>query len=577
MSAALPGKGLPQAWAGQPQWRVLEIGFGVGLNFLATWHAWRSDPLRPRLLHFCSMDASAVAADELLRAAAEHPELQPLAQALEAQWEGLVPGFHRLVFENGRVLLTLCVGDVPGLLREQSFRADAVFLDGLARSCDPHMAEPRTLKAVTRLARRGATLAASTLAAAVQRELQACGWQLEPVPERGGLAGRYAPAWEPRGQPDLPAMKPAECIVIGAGLAGAAAAASLARRGWSVQVIDGAMSPATGASGLPAGLLAPHQSPDDNLLSRLSRAGVRITLQQAARLAAGIEWERTGTLESRGDDVRPLPPVGEALQPWTREATEAQKRAAGIDVAQSAWWHANAAWIEPAALVRLWLREQGVRFHGGRSVARIRPVETGWLVEDATNTTIASAPLVVVAAALGSAALFDDGALPLHPVRGQLTWAPHGEDAASLPSFPVNGNGHFLPRVPLVERGAWITGSSYGRNDADSDWRPADDLDNLQRVQERMPRAAEVMQAAMARGETRSWSGVRCASADRRPLVGEVAPGLWVSTAMGSRGLTFAALCGELIAARLHGEPLPLEARLAQALDVSRRVRPRSG
>jgi tRNA 5-methylaminomethyl-2-thiouridine biosynthesis bifunctional protein len=67
-----------------------------------------------------------------------------------------------------------------------------------------------------------------------------------------------------------------------------------------------------------------------------------------------------------------------------------------------------------------------------------------------------------------------------------------------------------------------------------------------------------------------AWSGVRWASSDRRPLAGEVEDGLWVSTAMGSRGLTFAALCGEWIAARVHGEPWPLEARLAQALDVVR-------
>jgi tRNA 5-methylaminomethyl-2-thiouridine biosynthesis bifunctional protein len=70
---------------------------------------------------------------------------------------------------------------------------------------------------------------------------------------------------------------------------------------------------------------------------------------------------------------------------------------------------------------------------------------------------------------------------------------------------------------------------------------------------------------------------VRCASTDRRPLAGEVEAGLWVSTAMGSRGLTFAALCGELIAGRLHGEPLPLPARLAQALDPRRQDRARSG
>ena len=32
----LQGCGLPEAWAGRTQWRVLEAGFGLGLNFLAT-------------------------------------------------------------------------------------------------------------------------------------------------------------------------------------------------------------------------------------------------------------------------------------------------------------------------------------------------------------------------------------------------------------------------------------------------------------------------------------------------------------------------------------------------------------
>jgi tRNA 5-methylaminomethyl-2-thiouridine biosynthesis bifunctional protein len=69
---------------------------------------------------------------------------------------------------------------------------------------------------------------------------------------------------------------------------------------------------------------------------------------------------------------------------------------------------------------------------------------------------------------------------------------------------------------------------------------------------------------------------VRCTSSDRRPLVGEVEPGLWVSTAMGSRGLTFCALAAELIAARLHGEPLPVEHRLAKSFDVSRAMSQRN-
>ena len=69
----LHGCGLPQAWAGAAQWRILETGFGFGLNFLATWAAWRADPERPRLLHFVSLEAWPVAGADLLRAAARYP------------------------------------------------------------------------------------------------------------------------------------------------------------------------------------------------------------------------------------------------------------------------------------------------------------------------------------------------------------------------------------------------------------------------------------------------------------------------------------------------------------------------
>ena len=246
-----------------------------------------------------------------------------------------------------------------------------------------------TLKAVTRLCRREArpwrpgpspAPCGATCSPAAGRVEKRPGLP----PKRECLAGVYAPAWTVKGLDGAATSpRPRDCIVIGAGLAGAAAAAaSLARRGWRVRVLDIAAGPATGASDLPAGLLAPHQSPDDNLLSRLSRAGVRVTLQEAEQhLARGLEWDRTGVLEWRGDDRGPLPELGGALAVWSREATDAQKRAGGAAcgrrmVAQ------NAAWIEPAALVRLWLREPGVRFAGGRKVARLRR-DGQWVLEDA--------------------------------------------------------------------------------------------------------------------------------------------------------------------------------------------------
>src|SRR6059058_4142569 len=94
----LHGCGLPDAWADRAQWRILETGFGLGLNFLATWRAWKDDQRRPGVLHFVSVEAWPVAAADIVRSASAWPQLQPLADALAQQWFGLMPGVHRLSF-----------------------------------------------------------------------------------------------------------------------------------------------------------------------------------------------------------------------------------------------------------------------------------------------------------------------------------------------------------------------------------------------------------------------------------------------------------------------------------------------
>ncbi|MDO4725394.1 MAG: FAD-dependent cmnm(5)s(2)U34 oxidoreductase, partial [Comamonadaceae bacterium] len=92
----LQGCGLPEAWQGQRQWRILETGFGLGLNFLATWQAWRDDPQRCQQLHFISTEAWPVSAQDLLCAARNrYPQLLPLAEELALQYRDLHSGIHR--------------------------------------------------------------------------------------------------------------------------------------------------------------------------------------------------------------------------------------------------------------------------------------------------------------------------------------------------------------------------------------------------------------------------------------------------------------------------------------------------
>ena len=595
----LHGCGLPAAWAGQHQWRILETGFGFGLNFLVTWAAWRADPARPTLLHFVSTEAWPVSAADLLRATAAHPDLAPLAEALHQQWWGLLPGVHRLRFDEGRVLLTLYVGDTQALLRQQHLVVDSVYLDGFSPQRNPESWDLHTLKAVARCCHRGTQLATWTIARAVRDALAQCGFEVTRVPgvppKRDNLHAVFNPRWEPRRAeatpPPLPPAPPGACIVIGGGIAGAATAASLARRGWQVVVLDQASEPAAGASALPAGVFAPHVSPDDSVLSRLSRSGVRATLQQARWLLQdGLDWSPTGVLEHRTDGTPGLPQDGgdgdrnNPAADWSQPATAHTLAAVGLPAHTTACWHAQGGWLRPARLVAALLAQPGIHWQGHSPVARLQRQGEHWQALNAQGQVLAQAPTVVIAAGAGSPTLLPPG-WRLQPVRGQVSWAQHAGGGAPLPPFPINGNGNWVPRFPSGHSPdgphAWVLGSSFERDVSALPPTPADlqaaHAVNLLKLHTLLPPAAQALEPAFARQQVQAWAAVRCTAPDRLPIVGPVdaqaLPGLWACTAMGSRGLTLALLCAELLAARLQGEPLPLDARLARALG-SERVRP---
>ena len=582
----IAGCELPAAWAGAPQWRILETGFGFGLNFLACWQAWRDDPHRPRMLHFVSIEAHPVAQVDLLRAAAAYPELSELATALAALWHGLLPGFHRLSFDDGRVLLTLCIGDVQAMLRAQRFEADSIFLDGFSPTLNPAMWSPDVLKAVSRFARQGTRIATWTIARAVRDALAQNGFQVRKAPglppKRDCLRGEFAPAWTVRRRtPAEPIAVPGRCAVIGAGLAGAALAASLARRGWQVMVFDAADSAAAGASGLPVGVFAPHASPDDALLSRLTRAGLRLTWQELeTRLTEGTDWRASGVLERRppGDDR--LPPDWRADGPnesWRADAGRIADAALPPDTV--ALWHARAGWAKPARLVDAWLAQPGVVLKTGRRIARIEAVAetspTVWRLFETDGSVVGEADRVVIAAGYESAALAPTQ--PLQPVRGQVAWGRTPEGEIVLPPMPINGDGHLIAQVPFadgIDSTFWLTGATFDRDRSDTRASDADTVANRDRLARLHPGAASGLARTFDSGEAEVWAGVRCASADRRPLVGpldlSMPHGPWLCTAMGSRGLSFAALCAELLAARWHGEPMPLPTAWAGALATGR-------
>ena len=584
--------GASLAWQDRAQWHVLETGFGLGLGFLASWLAWREDPQRPGRLFFTSIEAWPVGADDLQRSVQAWPELQPLADELARAWQGLLPGVHRLVFEGGRVQLTLCIGPVEKMLREIDVPADSVFLDGFSPELNPDMWSLHTLKAVARLCRTGTRVASWCVKRSVRDDLAHCGFAVQRAdglpPKVHRLEAVFQPAWTPRTRlrAALRTAPTRSALVLGAGLSGSAVACSLARRGWQVTVLDAGTGVGAGASGLPAGLTAPHVSPDDNVLSRITRAGVRATLQRCAELLQhGSDWAFSGVLEHRVEGKRALP-AGEAWpaqgHEWSTPATPEQIASAGLPEQAQALWHAMAAWLRPRQLVAAQLATPGIQVHWNTAVHTLEQSENGWQVLDAQGRVLAQAEQVIVASGFHSRALLPDGALPLNPLRGQISMGPlqalPSDLSAQLPGVPVNGHGSFISGVPLPpEFGGvpgWYLGSTFERACPQAVLRDEDHAANHARLATLLPALSEPMRAAFALEHVLAWAGLRCTLPDRLPAVGPVQavqmPGLQVCAGMGARGISLSVLCGELIAAQLEGEPLPLAPSLATHLMAQR-------
>ena len=375
--------------------------------------------------------------------------------------------------------------------------------------------------------------------------------------------------------------------VVGAGLAGAACARALAERGYRVQVLDAGGAPAAGASGLPVGLVAPHASPDDSLISRLSRAGVR-AMRDAMQhlLQEGQDWGNTGVQERRlpgktrkgGAPAHWADDFPEQGRAWTCAATDP-------DLPPHTLWHAPGAWVRPSRLVQALLAHPHIEWRANSRATHLQHTPEGWRVMHDARI-LAQADQLVLACGPATPGLLQASDLPargapIRPLRGQLSWglmaAWPAEALGHLPETPVNGNGSFVHSLTTDEGPAWFAGSTFDRTRDQPEHLDADHAENLARTQALLPELSAYLDAPFAPPQVRAWAGVRCSVPDRLPMVGPVpaAPdGLWMCSAMGSRGLSLSVLCGEVLAAQWTGEPLPIEPALARALSSLRFIRP---
>ena len=656
------------ALAPHEHFTIGETGFGSGLNFLCAWNLFvRTAPPDARL-HVLSTELHPFEADEFAEALSPWTELAPLASELCAQLVSLPPAWHRCVFADGRVTLTLLVGDARETLREADAAVDAWFLDGFSPARNPDIWSDAVIAQVARLSRPGSTCSTWSVAGDVRRRLRAAGFIVKRAPgfgtKRSMLRGEFAggvgtdasatiaavsidpvidPVIDSVIDPvivpgtiafDAAGTRPARAatasarhvapwlqrpparrdsrtaIVIGGGLAGTSAAASLAARGLRVTLVDRHAALAAEASGNAQGVLYIKPSPHGTALTALSLAGVSFALRELVRRlpADGTAWSQCGVVVLAHDSAEADRHAQLAALGWPSSfvrAVDAGAAAhlAGIALPSGGLFYPAAGWVHPPALCASLAHDPRIDLRLGWTVDTLtRDAADGWTVTNTTRDTL-HADVVVVASALDTTRLPALAHLPLKPIRGQITMVPATEASTRLATV-LCGESYVAP----ARNGRHCLGATFDVGDAATDLRAADDVANLDALRALAPALSDAIGTSAGDDTPRarpaddnrtrsSRAAVRVVTPDYLPIAGAALdadrfrerfaalardattrfdepapwlPGLFVSTGHGSRGLVTAPIAGELIAALVTGEPLPLPTNVVQALATGR-------
>jgi tRNA 5-methylaminomethyl-2-thiouridine biosynthesis bifunctional protein len=586
-----------------------ETGFGTGLNFLCVWQLFEQHAVAGARLHFVSVEKYPLSPADLQRALALWPQLKPLADQLLRQYVAIHEGFQRISLANGRVTLTLLIGDALEQLPQLDAQIDAWFLDGFAPAKNPDMWTAELFVELARLAAPGSTISTFTSTGWVRRLLNAAGFKMKRTPGIGHkweiLRGEFL-GWPADVTPPLPYKpwfaRPApltgerRALVIGAGLAGCATASSLAARGWQVSLLERHAAVAQEASGNPQGVLYLKLSAHGTALSQLIVSGFGYTRRLLETLQRGTDWDNCGVLQLafNAKEAERHAQLAEAfpedLLQWL-EQPAAQARA-GVGVAHGGLFYPEGGWVHPPALCQAQAAQPNIRLLSHHDVLQLRKVDEQWQAWDGERL-LASAAVVVLAGAAEIKRFAQSAELPLKRIRGQITRLAQTPQSAPLATV-VCAEGYVAP----ARLGEHTLGASFDFHSDDLTPTAAEHLGNLAMLKEISSDLVDRLH--IDRQPLESLEGraaFRCTSPDYLPIVGPLADlpafnqtyaalskdarqvpdsacpwhdGLYVNSGHGSRGLITAPLSGELLAAWLDNEPLPLPRSVAEACHPNR-------
>jgi tRNA 5-methylaminomethyl-2-thiouridine biosynthesis bifunctional protein len=576
----LAGTGLPEAWRNRDRFAIGELGFGTGLNVLAAWRAWKKTRLPHAILHISTIEAFPLARADAARALSAFPEISDLAGQLLARWPVRACAPQRLWFPEDGFALTIFTGEAETILGGLQGRFDAWFLDGFAPARNPAMWSPTLFAHIARLSAPNARVATFSVAGDVRRGLEAAGFAVEKKQGFGAKRERLEACYLDRASSDAhaglrargPGAYPyafaphARVAILGAGIAGAAAAQALARRNIETVVLEAALDLGAGASGNPAGLVMP----------RLDRGGgAQAELFLAAYLHGIAAYEALGVLDPCGVEQH-TEEGGETLADLLNDPplpddwfTRASNGAA---------FHPRAGLVRPRAAIERMLR--GVTLMLESRVRTLERACDGWILRAPDNRALLKADAVILACGAALTQFEAAQFLPIIISHGQIEWG-----LAHAPAHAITRGSYVAP---------FDNGVLFG---ATFDKAPAGEADARTRNIAALTKLAPGIAASLDLTTLHSRRAERATTPDRLPIAGllpdasawlaqyaalahggkietQTPPpahaGVYVIGGLGARGLALAPMLGERIASEICNEPMPLSRAALDAIHPAR-------
>jgi len=383
--------------------------------------------------------------------------------------------------------------------------------------------------------------------------------------------------------------------VIGAGISGCTVAAALKKRGFNVTVVDRHNHAGAEASGNPEGIVYPKLSPRDDLLPRVNLAAIQFASHYYQPFWDSGLGRQCGVLvvpenEKARRDFKLISERYADQTEMVKTIAHGQLEAlSGVPLqAESALYFPQLGWLPPQLICEQLLKLNDIPLvQADIHSLEYSEQQQSWQLLDANKQLVIETESAIIASAFDCKKFSQTAYLPLRKIRGQITQLPCTPESSKM-KMVVCGECYITP----AEEGLHGCGATYNKDLFTTELRDIDHQANLAQIAATDAGLAAVLGNPINEKLT-GRANFRCTTSDYLPIAGPVPdraamledyaklrrdaktpmttlgaylPNLYVNCGMGSRGLSYAPLTAELLAAEIAGEKTILNDTLPEEL-----------